>query len=80
MKRVTVESWFHTQCFATFYAPAYVETTRDAMQWLESEAYREESQLYYGSFRQKLARVRRALCGVKECRCGALVIDEDLDV
>lgn len=76
MKKITVESSFHAQCFATFYAPDYIETPRDAMIWLEGEAFCEENRRYYGPFRQKLARVRRALCGIHECRCGAHVKGE----
>lgn len=75
MKKITVQSKFHNT-EATFFVPEYVEDSLDAMIWIEGEAYREESQLYYGPARAKYARIKRALCGVSECRCYAAVKKE----
>jgi len=77
MKKITVKSNFHTGSEATFFVPEWLETTHDAMEWLEGESWWERSRLgFYDTARAKQLRIKRQLCGIKGCMCG--VVKEEI--
>ena len=72
-KKYTIENTFHNTV-VSFLAPAYHDNAFEAYSELNyDEFYIDKDSEEYKKAHRKLLRIKKVLCGMKDCQCGGSI-------